>query len=317
LQRSISGNFSDMVVVGTTSDNMYSITVGDLMDIAEEAGLDNDPNTPDIPNTGTVSFRVRAFAGTDSNTELITSAVILNLILPEETAGGGPSCDLEQMWAVGAGVPDAGWGWTTPIRLACIGNDVYGANVNLQNMGGSENNFRFFTDEGDWNSGQNYPYFEDAGYTIDSNFENANDGDSNFAFKGTTGYYYLEIDTANKTIVLDEPKSFGTCEFEILYAVGAGLPNAGWGWTTPEKFFCEGTGVYTTYVELGNDTFRFFTSEGDWNSGRNYPYYADAGYTIDSNFENANDGDSNFRFIGAPGIYKLTVDDENKTITLE
>ena len=49
---------------------------------------------------------------------------------------------------------------------------------------------------------QRRPFFADDGYTIDSNFENAMDGDNNFRFIGTTGQYYTIIDTVNKTITL-------------------------------------------------------------------------------------------------------------------
>ncbi len=320
LQKSIADDFSDMEVIGTTDGNEYTLTIKDLLDYASEAGLDNDPNTEN-PDTGNVYFKLRAYVGVDSSTELLTPAQALTLVLPEET-GAGPVCEYDQLWAVGAGLPDAGWGWTTPNVFSCIGNGVYGANVNLKNAGAGNDSFRFFTSEGDWSSGRNYPYYSDAGYTIDSNLTNAMDGDSNFAFVGTTGYYYLEIDDTNKTITVSDPQSYGTCEYEVLYGVGAGLPDAGWGWTTPVILNCTGEGVYTAYVKFqnagaSNDSFRFFTSDGDWNSGRNYPWYADAGYTIDANFANANDGDSNFAFTGTSGTYFLTIDDTNKVISLE
>ncbi|MCB0423113.1 MAG: SusE domain-containing protein [Flavobacteriaceae bacterium] len=320
LQKSITGDFSDMEVIGTTDGNEYTLTIGDLLDYAAEAGLDNDPGTEN-PDTGSVYFRLRAYVGTDSSVEMMTSTQALTLVLPEDI-GSGPVCEFDQLYGVGAGLPDAGWGWTTPNVFTCIGNGVYAANINLQNNGGADNNFRFFTSDGDWASGRNYPYYADAGYTIDANFENAMDGDSNFAFVGTTGYYYLEIDDTNKTITLDSPQSYGTCEFDQLYGVGAGLPSAGWGWTTPVILNCTGEGVYTTVVQLQNNggadnNFRFFTSDGDWASGRNYPWYQDAGYTIDASFENAMDGDSNFAFVGTTGTYFLTIDDNNLVITLE
>lgn len=316
LQKSIIGDFSDMEIVGTTSDNEYAVTIGNLLKYATEAGLDNDPATEN-PNTGSVYFRLRAFAGTSSDVEILTPTQALTLVLPEDTGNNGPICDQEFLYAVGAGLPDAGWGWTTPVKLACLGDGVYGWNVNLQNNGGVDNNFRFFTTEGDWASGQNYPYFVGEGYTIDSNFEDAMDGDNNFAFIGTTGYYYLEVDTVNKTITLSDPQPTGVCEFDQLWAVGAGLPDAGWGWATPVKFLCTGDGVYTGSATLANDAFRFFTVEGDWASGLNYPYYIGEGYTIDSNFEDALDGDNNFKFIGTPGTYFFTIDTINKTITIE
>src|SRR5690606_23912262 len=199
-------------------------------------------------------------------------------------------------------------------------------NVNLQNLGGAEpnNNFRFFTSEGDWASGLNYPYFADADYDIDPNFVNAEDGDSNFAFIGTTGFYNLVIDTNAKTITLGNPQPTGVCEFEQLWIVGAGVPDAGWGWTTPVQLLCTGDGVYSgnvNFQNLGgaepNNNFRFFTVEGDWETGLNYPYFETEGYTIDEVFVNAADGDSNFAFTGSTGTYFLTIDTVAKTITVD
>ncbi|PNQ75142.1 hypothetical protein C1T31_03125 [Hanstruepera neustonica] len=227
----------------------------------------------------------------------------------------GPNCEFDQLWLVGAGVPDAGWGWDSPVQLPCTGNGVYSGNVNLQNNGGADNNFRFFTAEGDWGSGRNFPYYSDQGYTIDPNFTNAMDGDSNFAFIGTTGQYFLTVDTVNQTITLGPPQT--TCEFDQLWLVGAGVPDAGWGWDTPVVFPCTGAGIYSAEVTFANDAFRFFTAEGDWGSGRNFPYYVGEGYTIDPLFEDALDGDNNFRFVGTPGTYTLTMDTVNKTITLQ
>ena len=140
--------------------------------------------------------------------------------------------------------------------------------------------------------------------TIDSNFEDAQDGDNNFAFVGTSGFYHIEINTVAKTITLSEPQSIGTCEFEILYLVGAGVPDAnGWGWTTPVELFCAGDGVYYGPVNLQNNgepiiTLDFLHLKETGLQGRNYPWYVAEGYTIDSNFEDAQDGDNNFAFIG-------------------
>lgn len=320
LQKSIIGDFSDMEIVGSTSENSYAITIGNMLGYANEAGLDNDPATPE-PDTGGVSFRLRASVGTNSTTEIISPISILTLVLPED-AGSGPVCDLDQLWLVGAGVPDAGWGWTTPVALPCTGANVYSANINLQNLGGADNNFRMFTSEGDWASGLNYPHYIGEGYTIDAQFEDAMDDDNNFAFIGTTGYYNLEIDTVNKTITLSNPQSTGQCDLDQLWAVGAGVPDAGWGWTTPVSFVCNGEGIYSGPVNLQNlggadNNFRFFTVEGDWASGQNYPYYTGEGYTIDPLFEDAMDDDNNFAFIGTTGSYFLTIDTVAKTITLE
>ncbi|WP_298900600.1 SusE domain-containing protein [uncultured Psychroserpens sp.] len=317
LQRSITGDFTDASAVGSTTSNEIGITVGDMLGYAAQAGLDNDPDT-EAPNTGQVAFRLRAFAGT-GGLETFSAVQSLTMVLPEGEAAAAV-CEFEQLYLVGAGVVDAGWSWDTPVVLPCVENGVYGGNVAFQSTM-DNNNFRFFTVNTDWGSGRNYPFYEDDGYTIDSDFENAMDGDSNFGFIGTTGLYYLEVDTNAKTITLGAPQATGTCEFDVLYGVGAGLVDAGWSWDTPVQLLCSSDGVYSGNVALqntaDNNNFRFFTVNTDWGSGRNYPFYEDDGYTIDSNLVNAMDGDSNFAFIGTTGTYLLTIDTNLKTITLE
>lgn len=320
LQKSIVGDFSDLEVIGSTTGNDIAITIGDMLGFASELGLDNDPGTAN-PDAGSVAFRVRAYTG-NNGPDVLSDAVSLNLFLPE-VATGEPVCEFDLLYGVGHGLSQTRWTWNAPAQFICAGDGVYKANVHLTAYSGNDDgNFRFFTADSDWNSGRNYPYYADAGYTIDANLVNAGDGDSNFRFVGTTGTYLLTIDDVSKTITLGEPESIGTCEFDLLYTVGAGITQTGWDWGNPGKFYCDGNGAYSTYIELsaytGNDdgNFRFFTADSDWNSGRNYPYYVDAGYTIDANFVDAGDGDNNFRFVGTDGFYILTVDDVNKTITL-
>lgn len=318
LQSSISGDFSDFEVAGSTSGNEITVTIGDLLALAAQAGMDNDPST-DAPDTGQVWFRLRASIGTGAE-EVFSAAQALTLSLPENTAPVEATCEFEQLYAVGAGIPTAGWDWATPAAFACTGTGVYSGNVEFTSDGDA--NFRFFTEATNWDSGQNYPFYADAGYTIDANFANAMDGDSNFKFVGTSGVYNLQIDTVNKTITLGDSASSGTCEFDILYGVGAGLPTAGWDWATPVELLCSGDGVWSGNVSFQNNggadnNFRFFTEATNWDSGRNFPFYADAGYTIDSDLVNAMDGDSNFAFVGTTGTYFLTIDTNTKVITLE
>ena len=176
--------------------------------------------------------------------------------------------------------------------------------------------------EGDWGSGQNYPYYNDAGYSFDDNLVNAEDDDSNFAFIGESGFYYLEVDTSTMSITISEPIVTGNCENNQLWVVGAGAVDAGWGWDSPVQIMCSGEGVYSGYINLQNldgadNNFRFFTVEGNWGSGQNYPYFVDAGYSIDDRLVNAEDDDSNFAFTGTTGRYFVTIDTVNLTIDLQ
>lgn len=303
LQASLSATLDSFDLVGTTTANQISVTIGRLLEYGEALGLDNDPNTtgPDgnPNNEGTVYFRVRAYAGsgTGNATEMQSDIVGLNIELVEQEPTG--ACD--GMFALGDALVDAQWDWGTALSIPCE-QDVLSAKINFTN-----GIFRFFTTQDDWASGLNYPYFVEEGYTIDANFEDAMDGDNNFMFIGTPGIYELIIDQNAKTITLEESGP--------LWLVGEATPG-GWDWPGATAAFEEEVDVWTTTLELNNGTFRFFTAQDDWDSGLNYPYFAEEGYTIDDNFEDAMDGDNNFMFTGTPGTYTVTVDGKNKTITL-
>lgn len=223
-------------------------------------------------------------------------------------------------YAVGAGLPEAGWNWNSPRVLLC--NDgVLTMTADIEN--GSDKTFRFFTTEGDWGTGRNYPWYINEGYNIVSTLVNSGDGDQNFTMTGPTAKYKITIDGNNKTINI--AKRTGTSELEPTsdWLVGAATPG-GWSWAgNNETEFGEvSNGVYEVVVRLTqNDTFRVFLGNngGDsWDLGsRNYPYYSSNGYTIDSELENANDGDSNFKYLGPTGIRKFRVDSNAKTITVE
>src|SRR5690606_26146921 len=62
-----------------------------LINYAEDAGLDNDPETLDIPNTGTLYFRVRAYPGTNSSTEKFSPVQALAVELLESGDGEAPA----------------------------------------------------------------------------------------------------------------------------------------------------------------------------------------------------------------------------------
>ncbi|GGI55838.1 SusE domain-containing protein [Winogradskyella haliclonae] len=319
LQKSITGDFADAEVVGTTSGNDIAITIGDMLTYATEAGLDADPATTDLPNTGIINFRLRAVVG-DNGLESFSPASALTVVLPEDSGAAPAVCDLDQYFMVGAAVKFTGWDWTTPQAVLCSGTNVYTINVDLVNNVDGDGNFRFFTENGAWGSGQNYPSFINAGYTIDAMFEEATDDDANFLFTGPSGKYFLTIDANNLTITLDEPTPQGDCDLDQYWAVGAGLADAGWDWTTPVQLVCEGDGVYSGWVNYTSDNdanFRFFTENGAWGSGQNYPFFSDGGYTIDSRFEQNDDDDLNFKFVGETGQYFTTIDTVNLTITLE
>jgi hypothetical protein len=269
---------------GATSYNWTFFSTGNIAGDFEDAG-DGDTN---IRFTGTTGYyRI----GVNTKTLTITLEPV----------------DQPALFMVGAGVPDAGWGWDSPVEMTWIKDGVFEVTTSF-----SVDAFRFFTKEGDWGSGQNHPHFVAEEYTIDSNFEDAQDGDNNFKFIGTPGVYNIIVNQIEKTIILAEPGSVGPS----IYMVGAGVPNAGWGWDTPIELKQTSAGVWSANTTFAVDAFRFFATFGDWGSGTNHPHYVSESYTIDANFEDALDGDNNFKFIGTPGDYTITLNSNSKTISL-
>lgn len=300
IQGSIDPTFVTSEVIGTTNENNYAITVSNLLNFANQLALDDDPNTTDSSgspnNVGQFFIRIKANAGTANNLETFSEFETINITWIEKVLTN--TCD--SLYVLGEGITDAGWNFPG-IEVTCD-TDVLTVKTRLQN-----GHFRFFTTVGDWNSGQDYSFYENDGYTIDSKLENAPAGD-NFNFVGTPGIYTITIDKNNKTIEVKESSS--------LWAVGAAVPG-GWGFNADTIEFVESTpDIWSASIILSNDIFRFFQTFGTWDTNNNFAYYVDQGFTIDANFEDDGGGDSNFNFIGTAGTYIMTIDAVNKTITL-
>ena len=291
-------------LVASSTETNVGITVEQMLEFADELGLDNDPTTTDADgnpnNKGVVFFWVNAFTGSGNDSpSVLSDSVALNITVIEVTVDGG--CD--PIYAVGDGT-QAGWDWNNPVVLNCDG-DVFSAKLQLNPDGA----FRFFTVNNDWGSGQNHPYYVAEGYTIDARFVDAADNDNNFKWTGDAGVYVVTVDDNAKTITVTDSSP--------LFLVGDGT-QAGWDWGSPVVAAETSPDVFSASVTLnGAGAFRFFTVRDDWGSGLNFPYYSDAGYTIDARFINAEDGDSNFKWTGTDGTYTVTVDDINMTITVE
>ncbi len=300
-QADIQPGFPAPEIIGTTSETNFALSVNDLLSLADSLGLDDDPNTTDDlgnpNNSGTVYVRVRAFVGAGNDLDTLSEVLGLDIEIIEqvETNNCAP------LFGLGDALVDAGWNWGPHLVLSCE-QDLLEVKVKLTN-----GTFRFFTTENDWSSGLNYPYFVGEGYSITPLLEDAEDGDNNFRFTGDPGIYLLSIDQNAKTISLAESGS--------LWLVGAATPG-GWDWPGATEAQQVEVDVWEANLDLSNEAFRVFTVRDDWSSGLNFPFYLSEGYSIDSNFEDAVDGDNNFRFIGTPGNYTLIINAADKSIAL-
>ncbi|MEN8857382.1 MAG: SusE domain-containing protein [Flavobacteriaceae bacterium] len=300
IQGSIDPTFATSEVIGSTNENNFAITIANLLSFANQLALDDDPNTTDtagLPNNvGQFFIRIKANVGTADNLETFSEFATINITWIEQVLTN--TCN--SLYVLGAGITNIGWNFPG-IEVLCDA-DILKVKARLGNA-----HFRFFTTVGDWNSGQDYSFYENDGYTIDARLENAPAGD-NFNFTGTPGIYIITIDKNTKTISLEESSS--------LWAVGGAVPG-GWGFNTDTIEFVENTpDIWSASITLSNDIFRFFQTFGTWDTNNNFAYYVDQGFTIDSNFEDDGGNDSNFNFIGTPGTYTLTVNAIDKTITL-
>jgi len=207
------------------------------------------------------------------------------------------------LYMIGAALK--GWDPNLAVEVYGLAPNEFQVIAEFHNEGDA--NFRFFA-EPDWGADSyNWTYFE--GGEVDDKLINAEDGDSNFKFIGDSGFYSIYVNLTTKNIVMtavDAPEQ---------YLVGAGVPEAGWSWDHPVVMTWVQDGIFEVETEFSNDTFRIFYKAG-WGTGHNYPYYVEEGFEIDPNFEDALDGDNNFRFIGTPGVYTFRVDYNKKKITL-
>ena len=298
IQGSVDPTFKSFEIIGTTNENSYALKISNLLYFAKILGLDSDPSTTDnsglANNIGQFFVRVKAHVGTTENLLTYSEFETINMTWLEDT----PTNTCNSLYVLGEGVTDVGWNFPG-IELTCDAN-VLKAKARLGNA-----HFRFFTTVGDWDSGRDYNYYENEGYTIDENLENVGD---NFNFIGTPGIYTIIIDNNNKTIQLEASSS--------LWAVGAAVPG-GWNFNGDTIEFIENTpDIWSASITLSNDIFRFFKTFGTYDTNNNFQFYEDQGFTIDSNFENDGNGDANFNFIGTPGTYNLTINAVDKTITL-
>ena len=187
LQSSITGDFTDATVLETSIANEIAMTIGQMMSIASEAGLDDDPDSP-APNTGAFSVRLRAYPGdTGNGTEAFSDVLILNVELLESTDSGPVGPMIAEVGIVGSGYNN--WGaYADGFFYTTDMSDVYVSYVTLVD---GEIKFRLNNDWGtNWGgSGGNL----------------VQDGD-NIAV--TAGDYKITVDLANLTYTL-EPYSWG------------------------------------------------------------------------------------------------------------
>ena len=203
LQGSSTSDFSSFDIVGTTGENNMAVTVSKLMSLATEAGLDNDPQT-EMPNSGSIFFRVRAYAGTDGSNGLNTTSEVisLNVVLPEAAEEVGE--ELPKIYVTGNFGAASGYGsdWSpeagVPLAASAEGRTDYEGFIYM-NVDAPE--YKILPQNTGWDGDYGDAGAENGDYTealLQEGEVNAGTPD------GTGGYFLVKADTENLTYSLTE-----------------------------------------------------------------------------------------------------------------
>jgi starch-binding outer membrane protein SusE/F len=187
-------NFKSPVTVTNTTAVSQELTVEELNSALVNGGfIEKEVNDVDL--------RIKAVIGADGLPQYSNSVTF------KATPYHAPLASSH--WLVGGATP-GGWSWDgdaeTEFPLVAGQTKIYEVSLVLKN-GEAFREFlsNDFTSGGNWGSdnSHNFEYYANAGYTIDPELENANDGDKNFKYTGATGLRVFKIDNVAKTITLD------------------------------------------------------------------------------------------------------------------
>lgn len=290
-------DFSNAQTLGSTTNRNITITANQLNLAALTAGA-----TPFVQSP--VDIRIKA---TVAGTNPVYSNVITYLVTCYGCLG---------KFAMGSAL-SANSTWSNPLTLIC-NDEVLSAKASFVN-----GKFGIYDISGNTGSVKNFSFYAGQNYKIVSVLTDSNDPTSTFNFTGTPDTYRIKIDQTNKTVGIAKSTVNSGIEPVSYWMVGAATPG-GWSWTgsSETELPVVSTGIYEVPVNLtNNETFRIWSANdgGDsWGSpNRNYPSFANDGYTIDSELINAMDGDSNFRYVGPTGIRLFKVNTVTKVISVD
>lgn len=285
LEADLAGNnFAAAVELATTSTLSAALNVGSTNDILLGMGL-----TPEEPT----EVELRVISVLNGNVEPVISNTITVTLSAYATS-------FPPIWGRGAALK--GWGSSWPGEEVEWQSSEFRKYETIAYFTNNET-FRWFGQLGWGPVSYNYPFFT----SVSSVFVNGNDDDSNLRVAGASGWYKVNVDLTAKTVTavaVDEP---------VLYMLGGALN--GWNWNpgVPVKMTYIKPGVFEATATFSNDIFRFFPEHNNWDVSYRYTYFE----SVDENFElNAGDSDNNFRYVGTPGSQKITVDLNEKTVTL-
>lgn len=281
------GDFTGSLELGTSTKDTFAITQGALNDKLLTLGL-----APESEG----EFDLRISSSTTDSMDVYISNVMSYKATPFATT-------FTSIYMIGA--PVGGWDPAKAVEMASIGE--FGKHETIALFTNDNGlNFRFFN-EPDWGASL-------GGYDVFPNYPTdllevaAGDGDPNFNFIGTPGWYKIETDQTTGTITMTP------VEEPLMYLTGDATH--GWGWDDPvTSLNWVGHQIWEGDVTFTKDgAFRCFEQK-DWGP-------VGYGHDVITNFDSsfiiiaADHGDPNWYFVAESGTYHVIVDKRMSTMTI-
>lgn len=257
LQGAPTSDFSDLTSIGTTGDNNLGVTVSQMMTLAAAAGLDNDPETEDMPNSGQIFFRVRAYAGNDGGNGLseVSETMAINVVLPEAEEEAEPG--KMNLFFVGDATA-AGWNNNnnnTPLFRHSDNDNMFSFTGRF--AGGDDvEGFKLLEVLGQWQ-----PQWGGTDGTL---AVNAGDSDDPAAFSvDSDAYYTLNLNTEDMTYTFESYDASGAATYGSIGIIG---PAQSGGWDADTDMTQSEFDPHIWYInglELTDGEFKF-RADDDW-----------------------------------------------------
>lgn len=250
LQGSTTSDFASFDVLGETTGNNLAVSVEQLMSLAEDAGLDADPET-EASNTGQLYFRVRAYAGSDGGNPLDASSetATITVVLPEDAGEEGPS--FRDFFLVGD-VTAAGWdpnNNNTPLFRDAENADLYYFTGRFAGGDGKEG-FKLLETLTQWQP----QWGLDNGNLTSSDIL----GGDPAAFPVTAdGYYTFTVNADEMTYSFEPYDASGAATYASIGIIGAATPG---GWDADTDLTQSEFDPHLWYIndmELTTEAFKF------------------------------------------------------------
>lgn len=201
LQGSVSQDFSNSDIFDAGSNTNVGVTVAQMLSLAQDAGLDNDPTTEE-PNSGTIYFRVRAYAGSDGGNvvDQTSDTIAVNVTIPEAT---DETEELPKIYVTGNFGAASGYGadWSpengVPLAASAAGKTDYEGFINM-NVDAPQ--YKFLANNENWDVNYGDAGSADGAYTKALAAPGVNAGTPD----GTGGYFWVKADTDAMTYSLTE-----------------------------------------------------------------------------------------------------------------